>query len=88
MRLKLYLLTKPLKVESIRNYSKNPLSIKLVAYLLWSSTDIQRVQRDYKFGNAPSAGALYPIETYLFTKNTKNLQTGLYHYNIESNSIE
>ena len=74
--------------KSIRNYSQNPLNIKQVAYLLWSSTGIQRVQRDYKFRNVPSAGALYPIETYLFTKNTKNLQTGLYHYNIESNSLE
>ena len=74
--------------KSIRNYKQIPLTIKQVSYLLWSSTGIQRTKANYQFRSAPSAGALYPIETYLFTKNTKNLQTGLYHYNIEHHSLE
>ena len=74
--------------KSIRNYSQTPLNINQVAHLLWTSTGIQRVEREYEFRNAPSAGALYPIETYLFSKNTKNLQTGLYHYNIKTNQLE
>lgn len=74
--------------KSIRNYSKKPISLEKVAYLLWSSTGIQRIQRGYEFRNTPSAGALYPIETYLFSKNTKDLKTGLYHYNIKENMLE
>lgn len=74
--------------KSIRNYSRKPLSLEQVAYLLWSSTGIQRIQKGYEFRNTPSAGALYPIETYLFSKNTKNLKTGLYHYNIKENMLE
>jgi SagB-type dehydrogenase family enzyme len=74
--------------KSIRIYQEKSLSLEQVAYLLWSITGIQRTQRGYDFRNVPSAGALYPIETYLFTKNTKNLQTGLYHYNIKQNTLE
>jgi len=74
--------------KSIRKYSQKPLNLEQVAYLLWSCTGIQRIQRGYEFRNAPSAGALYPVETYLFTRNTKNLQIGLYHYNIQTNSLE
>jgi SagB-type dehydrogenase family enzyme len=76
------------KRKSIRNYQEKALNLEQVAYLIWSCTGIQRTQRGYDFRNVPSAGALYPIETYLFTKNTKNLQTGLYHYNIKENALE
>jgi len=42
----------------------------------------------YAFRNAPSAGALYHIETYLSAKNIEGLAQGLYHYDIKSNSLE
>ena len=59
-----------------------------MGYLLWSSTGIQRVERTYEFRNTPSAGALYPIETYLFAKNVDGLNLGLYHYNIKFHLLE
>jgi len=46
------------------------------------------VERGYKFRNAPSAGALYPIETYSFAKNVDGLERGLYHYNVKSHLLE
>jgi SagB-type dehydrogenase family enzyme len=46
------------------------------------------VENGYEFRNVPSAGALYPIETYLFARNVQNLDTGLYHYNIKFHSLE
>jgi SagB-type dehydrogenase family enzyme len=74
--------------RSIRRFSDKPLSLEQLGYLLWSSTGIQRMERGYAFRNAPSAGALYPIETYLFARNVEGLDIGLYHYNIKSNLLE
>lgn len=36
----------------------------------------------------PSAGALYPLEIYLAIFRVKDLQKGLYHYNVESHLLE
>jgi len=74
--------------RSIRGFSDKPVSLEQLGYLLWSSTGIQRVEGGYAFRNAPSAGALYPIETYLFAKNIEGLERGLYHYNIKSHLLE
>lgn len=74
--------------KSIRCFSEKSLSLMQLGYLLWSSTGIQRVERGYEFRNAPSAGALYPIETYLFTKKVEDLDSGLYHYNIKGHMLE
>ena len=61
------------KRRSIRRFSEKSLSLKQLSYLLWCSTGIQRVQGGYEFRNAPSAGALYPIETYLLIKKVDGL---------------
>jgi len=36
----------------------------------------------------PSAGALYPLEIYPVILHSKDLQAGLYHYNIDNHGIE
>jgi SagB-type dehydrogenase family enzyme len=74
--------------KSIRNYQDKPISKGQLAYLLWASTGIQRVEDGYEFRTAPSAGALYPIETYLVVNNVKLLEPGLYHYAIRSHKLE
>lgn len=74
--------------RSIRNYKQKNLTIMQLSYLLWISTGIQRKQQGYEFRNAPSAGALYPIETYIHANNVENLQIGLYHYDIKNHNLE
>jgi SagB-type dehydrogenase family enzyme len=74
--------------KSIRSYSHEPIKISDLSFLLWASTGIQRVQRGRQFRTAPSAGALYPIETYLIVNNVEGLDKGLYHYNIATHSLE
>jgi SagB-type dehydrogenase family enzyme len=56
--------------------------------LLWASTGIQRTERDYEFRTVPSAGALYPIETYVVANNVEDLEKAVYHYNIRTHSLE
>jgi SagB-type dehydrogenase family enzyme len=74
--------------KSIRDYQDRAISKGQLAYLLWASTGIQRVEDGYEFRTAPSAGALYPIETYVIVNNVKLLEPGAYHYAIQSHQLE
>jgi len=74
--------------RSIRSFSPNPLSLDDLSFLLWASTGVQRKEQGYEFRTVPSAGALYPIETYLIVNNVEDLEKALYHYNIEAHALE
>ena len=74
--------------KSVRAFSTQPLSKADLAFLLWASTGIQRVEHGYEFRTAPSAGALYPIETYISANNVEGLENGIYHYNIRNHLLE
>ena len=76
------------KRTSIRSFSTQPLSKVDLAFLLWASTGIQRIEHNYAFRTAPSAGALYPIETYVAVNNVEELNEGIYHYNIGNHLLE
>lgn len=76
------------KRKSTRAFSLQPLSMLELSFLLWAATGVQRREQGYKFRTAPSAGALYPIETYLVVNNVQDLQSGLYHYAIEGHALE
>jgi SagB-type dehydrogenase family enzyme len=74
--------------KSIRAFSTEPLSKVDLAFLLWASTGIQRIENGYEFRTAPSAGALYPIETYIAANNVEDVESGIYHYNIKNHLLE
>jgi SagB-type dehydrogenase family enzyme len=76
------------KRKSTRTFSTQPLSKVDLAFLLWASTGIQRTEQGYDFRVAPSAGALYPIETYIAANNVEELTQGIYHYNIKNHLLE
>lgn len=74
--------------KSIRSFSNKPMKMTELSFLLWASTGIRKDKEVYEFRTAPSAGALYPIETYIVINNVEELQNGLYHYDIEQNQLE
>ena len=76
------------KRKSVRSFFPEPLSLGDLAFLLWASTGIQRAEQGYEFRTVPSAGALYPIETYVIVNNVGGLEKGVYHYNILAYSLE
>ncbi|MDH7507704.1 MAG: SagB/ThcOx family dehydrogenase, partial [Candidatus Thermoplasmatota archaeon] len=76
------------KRKSIRDFSDKPLSMIQLSYLLWASTGMQRKEYGYEFRTAPSAGALYPIETYLVVNKVENINPGVYHYAIKEHILE
>jgi SagB-type dehydrogenase family enzyme len=57
--------------RSVRDYTDEALTWEEIGQLLWS---VQGITRDWGGRTAPSAGALYPLETYAVTAE------GLYHY--------
>jgi SagB-type dehydrogenase family enzyme len=63
-------------------------SIVELSYLLWAAGGIQRVERGFEFRTAPSAGALYPVETYLIVDGVEGLAAGLYHYSVKGHALE
>jgi SagB-type dehydrogenase family enzyme len=74
--------------RSIRSFSPEPLSLDDLSFLLWACTGVQRRERGYDFRTVPSAGALYPIETYVVVNNVEGLEKGVCHYNIETHALE
>lgn len=76
------------KRRSVRSFSPLQLGIGDLSFLLWACTGIQRKERGHDFRTVPSAGALYPIETYVVVSNVDGLKQGVYHYNIVLHVLE
>lgn len=76
---------------SYRQFSKIPITRKELSEVLYFSaglthksiTDPEKISRSY-----PSAGAKYPLELYVLVQYGKDLQPGLYHYNIIEHSLD
>jgi len=52
------------------------------------STGIQRIEEGFAFRTAPSAGALYPIETYLVVHRVEDVEPGVYHYDVQHHRLD
>ena len=66
--------------RSIRSFKREPMTLKEVSQLLWATQGTTERLGGYRLRSAPSAGALYPIETYLVINRVGGLEPGLYHY--------
>jgi SagB-type dehydrogenase family enzyme len=74
--------------RSVRRFGGEPLQLHELSQLLWASQGITRRQREHAFRTAPSAGALYPIETYVVVHRVSSLEPGLYHYAVSEHALE
>ncbi|MGC8862342.1 MAG: SagB/ThcOx family dehydrogenase [Armatimonadota bacterium] len=74
--------------KSIRDYSSSPITLDQLSYLAWAADGIQREEHGCQFRTAPSAGALYPVETYLVVNQVDGLNPGVYHYNVRDHALE
>lgn len=72
--------------RTLRRFVQEPISLNQLNVLLWSAQGVTgMVERDgvsYQLRTAPSAGGLYPIETYLFVNSVEGLDPGLYHLDV------
>jgi SagB-type dehydrogenase family enzyme len=66
--------------RSIRSFQNSAISMKTLAGLLWASQGVTGISGNTLFRTAPSAGGLFPVETYLVVNRVADLQEGLYHF--------
>lgn len=76
------------KRQSIRNYRNSPLQSSHLSQLLWATQGISREAMGFEFRTAPSAGALYPVETYLVLNNAAGIEPGVYHYDVKNHQLD
>lgn len=83
--------------SSVRNFSTEPVSINLLSALLHHAAGEREQGRGATVGDgrhtvrfrmSPSAGGLYPIETYLALQRVEGCPPGLYHHDLAHHALE
>lgn len=74
--------------RSVREYRDEPITLGELSHLLWACQGITERIQDYGLRTAPSAGALYPIETYLAVHAVSDIDPGIYHCAVETHQLE
>lgn len=68
--------------RSKRNFLDRPMTLNQLNVLLWATQGITQDMGAYQLRTAPSAGALYAVETYLVVNRVEGLEPGLYHLDV------
>jgi len=66
--------------RSIREYKKGALTLEEISQILWAAAGSTIDGITGATRASPSAGACYPIETYLVAGEIKRIPAGIYHY--------
>ncbi len=74
--------------RSERKFSDRPMTLDDLSLLLWSCQGVTAKAGPFLLRTAPSAGALYPIETYLAVENVEGVPPGLFHFNVRGFQLE
>jgi SagB-type dehydrogenase family enzyme len=72
--------------RSVRSYSAEPLTEGELSQLAWAACGVSDEGRSLR--TAPSAGALFPYETYLLAGSIKGLPEGIYRYDPEDHALQ
>jgi SagB-type dehydrogenase family enzyme len=75
------------KRRSSRDYTDDPLATDELSRLLWAACGATRTYGGHLLRTAPSAGALYPIETYVGVRSVAGIAEGLYHYEVKDHAL-
>jgi SagB-type dehydrogenase family enzyme len=74
--------------RSNREYAAKSIKRSDLSQLLWATQGITAKQGDLRLRTSPSAGALYPMETYVVCHNVDKVPSGIYHYGVEKHQLE
>jgi SagB-type dehydrogenase family enzyme len=74
--------------RSQRDYRERPLTREELAALLWATQGITGSLGGYHFRTSPSAGALYPVETYLAVHRVEGVTPGIWHFQVLDFALE
>lgn len=73
--------------RTVRTFQNEPLSLTEVSQLLWAAQGITGSRGDRELRTAPSAGAIYGLETYLVAAGVEGLEPGLYRYTPRGHTV-
>ncbi len=77
------------KRRSRRDYDQQaPVTLEQLGLILWAAQGLTAQKGPYYLRNAPSAGALYPIETYICVERLTGVEAGVYHFNCKDFCLE
>lgn len=71
--------------RSVRNYKNARIKLSELSQLLWAGQGI--TDKSGNFRAVPSAGALYPLEIYIYSGNVEELENGIYKYSPENHEL-
>ena len=71
--------------RSIRDFTPEPISQSELSEILWAAQGI--TDKSWRCRTVPSAGATYPLEFFVVCGGIKEMDDGIYHYNIDSHSL-
>jgi SagB-type dehydrogenase family enzyme len=74
--------------RSRRAYSARGITLGQLAALLWACQGVTARQGPYFLRTAPSAGALYPFETYVSLQRVEGCPAGLAHLHLPTFALE
>ncbi|HUT07855.1 MAG TPA: SagB/ThcOx family dehydrogenase [Candidatus Latescibacteria bacterium] len=74
--------------RSSRTYRPTSLPLADLSQILWAAQGVTRRIPGHELRAAPSAGALYPVETYLAVHAAEEAETGIYHYDVQAHVLE
>ena len=78
-----------MKRRSRRTFdTERSVPLERLTRLLWATQGATRRYGDVVFRTAPSAGALYPVETYLSVRAVSGLNPGIYHFRPQAFDLE
>jgi SagB-type dehydrogenase family enzyme len=74
--------------RSVRSFGGRPMTKLELSRLLWAAQGSTHRTGDFAFRTAPSAGGLYPVETYVVVHRVEGIEPGVYHYNVQAHTLE
>jgi hypothetical protein len=74
--------------RSLRQYQDRYLTQEELAALVWATQGVTLSTQNYLLRTAPSAGALYPVETYVAVQKVEDMEPGLWHLHLPDFSLE
>ncbi len=76
------------KRRSVRDFKEEFIPVSHLSQMLWACQGITLKMQEIDLRATPSAGALYPVETFLVAHRISDLDPGIYHYAVETHDLE
>lgn len=74
--------------RSVRRYAEAGISAAELGQVLWAADGLTRDAGEIALRTAPSAGGLYPIETYVAVHDVSGVGPGVWHYDVRRHRLD